>query len=199
METLEYKGYKIEIVQDESPLNPREDWDNLSTMICFHRRYSLGDRNHGYDSEDYNGWKEMEKAIIQKERPVVILPLYMYDHGGITISHTSFSCPWDSGQIGFIFVSRNRAVKEYGKRMTSKIQETIRKNVISEIEVYDDYVTGNVYGYRVLDEDGEKIDSCHGYFGYDHEKSGLLDDAKSHINYDIKEKNKVSTPKKVIQ
>ena len=33
---------------DENPLNPRKDWDNFGKMICWHRRYDLGD-DHDYD------------------------------------------------------------------------------------------------------------------------------------------------------
>ena len=37
-----YKGYTIAIDYDSDPSNPRE-WDNFGTMVCFHRRYALGD------------------------------------------------------------------------------------------------------------------------------------------------------------
>jgi len=30
------------IMYDPEPVNPRE-WDNLGTMVCFHKRYNLGD------------------------------------------------------------------------------------------------------------------------------------------------------------
>lgn len=42
------------------------------------------------------------------------LPLYLYDHSGITMSTTTFSCPWDSGRVGMIFCSHEEAVKEWG-------------------------------------------------------------------------------------
>jgi hypothetical protein len=42
VEEMEYKGYKIKIVFDEDIWSPR-DWDNLGTMVCWHRRYKLGD------------------------------------------------------------------------------------------------------------------------------------------------------------
>ena len=121
METYKLKnGKTLEIVQDNNPDSPRE-WDNMGTMICFHGRYNLGDK-HNYDHRDYSGWEEMETAIIKNESPAVILPLYLYDHSGITISTSPFSCGWDSGQIGFIFVSKEKLRKEYGvKRITKDI------------------------------------------------------------------------------
>ena len=42
METEEYKGYTIKIEHDDYPDNPR-DWDNAGEMVCWHRRYNLGD------------------------------------------------------------------------------------------------------------------------------------------------------------
>jgi len=38
------KKLKLEIEQDSSPESPRT-WDNLGTMVCFHKRYDLGDDN----------------------------------------------------------------------------------------------------------------------------------------------------------
>jgi hypothetical protein len=44
------RRYKLEIAYDTDPQNPRE-WDNLGTMVCWHRRYSLGD-DHTYSDMD---------------------------------------------------------------------------------------------------------------------------------------------------
>ena len=75
-------------------------------MIAFHRRYDLGDK-HSIKHEDYDGWDEMETAL-EKKFDAVILPLYLYDHSGITMNTTGFSCGWDSGQVGFICISKKR-------------------------------------------------------------------------------------------
>ena len=64
MEKVDYKGYIIEIEQDENPESPRE-WDNLTTMICFHKKYNLGDK-HDIKHQDYSSWNEMEQALIKK-------------------------------------------------------------------------------------------------------------------------------------
>jgi len=157
-------GKTLEVTQDEYPYNPRHD-DNLSTMICFHGRYSLGDK-HTYKHQDYSGWAEMEKAIIKNEKPAIILPLYLYDHSGITISTTPFSCKWDSGQIGFVFISKDKVKNEYGvKRVTKKEIEKVTKVLLAELETYDLYLRGEVYGYTLINENGEIEDSCFGYYG----------------------------------
>jgi hypothetical protein len=164
----------LEVTQDESPYNPRED-DNLSTMICFHGRYRLGDK-HEYNSNDYSGWDEMEAAIIKNEKTAIILPLYLYDHSGITISTTEFSCRWDSGQVGFVFVSKEKLKTEYSvKKITQQIIEKATKVLLAEIETYDHYISGEVYSYTLLDENGKVEDSCSGFFGWDIKTNGILD------------------------
>lgn len=177
METIDYKGYTIGIRNDEDPMDPRKEWDNLGTMICLHRRYSLGDK-HSYGLEEALA---LEAQI--PKRGGVVLPLYMYDHSGITISTSPFSCPWDSGKLGFIFVDAEKIRKEYGwKRITKARREKIEVYLRSEVQTYDDYVTGNVYSYTVQDPEGETVDSCSGFYGYDHEKSGLMDAARSIVD-----------------
>ncbi len=103
---------RLKVLHDRSADSPR-NWDNLGKMICFHRGYDLGDK-HNYNADDYNSWGEIEKAIIKEENPAVILPLYMYDHSGISISTSPFGCRWDSGQIGFVLVSKKQALEEFG-------------------------------------------------------------------------------------
>ena len=159
--------YNISIEQDPDPQNPRTEWDNLGTMVCFHKRYDLGDE-HDYKEDDYYGWDELEEAITKEEDPAVILPIYMLDHSGITVSTQPFSCPWDSGQVGFIFISKEKVLKEYslgGDTIPDETLETVEKCLRGEVETYDQYLTGDVWGYIIEDEDGEHVDSCWGFYG----------------------------------
>ena len=157
--------YKVETVHDESPFNPRED-DNLGTMICFHGNYILGDK-HEYRHQDYDGWEEMKAAIIKNENVGVILPLYLYDHSGITIATTPFSCRWDSGQVGFIIISKEKMRYEYSyQRVSKKLKERVAGYLKAEVGTYDQYLTGDAYGYRITNtETDEEVDACWGYFG----------------------------------
>ena len=101
----------LDYFHDEYAESPRS-WDNLGTMICFHKRYDLGDE-HVLSSDSFNSWNEIEKYIIKNYDAAVVLPIYMYDHSGITINTTGSSCPWDSGQVGFIYVSNRKLRSEY--------------------------------------------------------------------------------------
>jgi hypothetical protein len=54
-------------------------------------------------------------------------------------------------------------------------------NATEELKEFNHYISGEVYGVRVF-EDTEEIDSCYGYYGYDHEASGLKDELDSYLS-----------------
>lgn len=202
-DSFEYKGYQVNIETDEDPMNPRTEFDNLGTMICFHNRYSLGDEHSYKNPEDFiydkateyfnsetieNDYQELtteefiDKYLEKPEKHLIILPLYLYDHSGITMNTTGFSCPWDSGQVGWIYVTKEDAKKEWGvKKISPKLRQRIVNNLVGEVETYDQYLRGEVYGFRIKDEDGEEIDSCWGYFGDPEEY--MIPEIKAQIDF----------------
>ena len=146
----------LRIERDESPESPRE-WDNLGTMACWHRRYNLGDEQPEESPTDF---------VASLPKGTVVLPLYLYDHSGITMRTTAFSCPWDSGQVGLIYATPERIRKEYGcKRITKATIEKVNKRLVGEVETYDQFLTGDVWYYSVEDEEGKVLDSCGGFYG----------------------------------
>jgi hypothetical protein len=184
-QSVEYKGYTIEIEQDSDPQNPRTEWENLGTMYCFHKRYTMGDEHKLTLSE---------AVKMEQSKDFISLPIYMYDHSGVTINTTPFSCQWDSGKLGFIAVSKEKVRKDYSWKVITKARiEKIKEYLLNEVKTYDDFLTGNVYGYNIKDSEGNAKGSSWGYFTSDHEENGLLEQAKSEIDCDIKmelEKNK---------
>lgn len=179
-------GYTIKyLVQDEDCISPREN-DNLGTMICFHPRYNLGDK-HEYSTpeeaminlaENYVDTVEIEEKEneeIQKivEKNYLMLPLFLYDHSGITMNTTGFSCRWDSGQVGIIYVSHKAIKEEYGTLDIEKATKLLQ----CEVSEYDKMLTGDVYGLvsETYTKDKEQIDhdSCWGYFGREYALEAL--------------------------
>ncbi len=185
MEALKRNGYMASVEVDELASNPRDKRyrDNMAVMVCFHRRYNLGDDDHGYDFRDYGCWDDMLAAIEERERPVVIKPLYMLDHSGVTISTNPFSCPWDSGRVGFVLVRRDHP--ELKGLHRAKAVERAEKVIECEIDEYDKYLRGEVYHLRIdrIDEDGKivemNVDNCGGFIGYEYameEAERMLDE-----------------------
>lgn len=150
-------GITVEVVQDDDPTNPAKDWDMVGTIVLDKRcRYNFGHATHDGD----------EIAAICRDKNNIVLPVYMYDHSGITINTTGFSCRWDSGQVGIVYCTKQKAVEEFGKKMcTAKVRAAAEKCMRGEVASVDDYLTGNVWGYRVLDADGDLLDSCWGFVG----------------------------------
>ena len=217
--------YRIKIEYDADPESPRR-WENISTMLCWHDRYDLGDANpyksrdpheamlsiisdynedfaDQLDEKDLKG-KEYYAAIEEEfEKYHVVLPLYLYDHSGITMSTGSFGCRWDSGQVGFIYISHKTANNELGgpefedkTTWTTSKSERCRKMLEGDVRVYDQYLTGQVYGFTIekliyefeipieeIDVEDDKLpwkhdDSCWGFYGDDidgDEANGILD------------------------
>lgn len=171
--SYDYKGYKITIEQDCDCGNPRTEWDNLGTMLCRHKRYSLGDEEASKEIPwgDFSSWQEAEDYILNKYDVGVILPLFLYDHSGITMNTTGFSCRWDSGQVGFIIITKDKMKKEYSKKRISKqLKDKVAEYLKNEVESYDQYLTGDVYWYKIEDANGDEIDSCGGFYGHDYVK-----------------------------
>lgn len=184
--TLEVGGFKGMLLPDEDIGNPRTENDNVGTMVCFHKRGNYGDKDHGYRSEDHGGWDALEKAILKDHPGAVILPVYMYDHSGVALRTTPFGDPWDSGQLGLIFADRKKVLEEWGgkgaKQVTPAIRAAAERCLTSEVEEYSRYVNGEGHGYRVLDPNGDEVDSCWGFLGYDYAKEEMADALLSSAN-----------------
>lgn len=163
--------YKVEVVYDQDPDSPR-DWSPIGRMICSHKRYKLGDDvdRTGMDLirtfSQYDGWDEVENHIYDVLNAKVVLPLYLYDHSGISISTKPFSCSWDSGQIGFIYCTTADILQfTLSKEWDDSLVETATRRLESEVQIYNQYLNGEVYGYRITDSNQEHVDSCYGYYG----------------------------------
>ena len=179
IEEIELKDeHVLKIYPDDNCYNPREEQDNIGIMAAFHNKYDLGDKVT-FGSTEFACWEDMEKHIINRYNPVVILPLYMYDHGGITISTSPFDCDWDSGQIGFVYTHnkhlQNMGTCIEGNESWSDFTDRISEYLESEIVTYDQYVRGDVYYYEIVNDEGEIVDSCSGFYGSDWKKNGILD------------------------
>ena len=221
VEEFEVGRCKCRIELDPEPYDPRKENENVGVMVCWHRRYNLGDeqpknedgveyllrlaRQSSLDFATYDErildiqnrandrwYSKLEKARGKRRNEVlakhyVILPLGLYDHSGITMyiggRHAFDSAGWDSGQVGFIYCSLEKALYEWGTKGQEHLgwdgeanytlapdgtKRTLRQAaelyLTGEVEEYDQYLTGQVYGYVVEAEDGEE-DSCYGYFG----------------------------------
>lgn len=201
--------YTLTVFNDNYPQNPRE-WDNTSTMICWNNRYILGD-NHNYadaydflseiyheifgkaweDDHDNENTSDIYSAIVEPGQ-IYITPLYLYDHGGIDL-RTYNSGDWDESTVGFAYVWKDTILKECPSISELDWTSKAREIIDNEIEVYNYYLQGDVYSYRLCKhvtrqdvcphcgeiireyEDEEDVDICSGFYGDSLEDSGILE------------------------
>lgn len=140
------------------------------------------------DAEDVadalESYRRFEDDVPYHKR-LLLVPLYLYDHSGLTISTGSFGDRWDSGQAGWIFLTYQEVMDNWGwKRLTPARLKQVEDFLKSEVAEYDLYLTGNVWGFEVWQhedtespEDGELLDSCWGFFGDpdDPEENGMAE------------------------
>jgi hypothetical protein len=193
----------IKIVQSPDVESPRE-WDNLGTMLCFHSRYNLGDEkakeklleeirnsknySESWEDDDLDDPVTLWKVALKANIIGFYMPLYLYDHGSITMATTPFSCNFDSGQVGFIYVTKEEIRNEYSvKRITKKVLEKVQRVCEGEVETFDQFIRNDVYGFQVIDADGEVGDSCYGFYGSDVEKNGMMEHVGEELHKALRE------------
>ena len=194
-------GRVLRIVFDDCPPNPRIDHDNLGHMLCFHDRYDLGDSHNdienmildnidedkvefaGLRQENFTGWEEIENLFWDNMEVIVMLPINIHDHSGITLSTGYFASNWDSGRVGLIFVTKEDLERNGTPNMPD---DKIKQILEAEVEEYSDYVNGDMFGYEMVEFEkcphcnhvaSNIIDSCYGYYGFHWNDNGLFETA----------------------
>jgi hypothetical protein len=103
---------------------------------------------------------------------VTIYPVFSYEHGGITVSMGAFSCPYDSGQLGIIYVTDEKLKKEFWGVIPDP--EKIKELLDGEIKTYASYLEGMIYCYEIEDGDGNYVDSLYGFYDEDECKNEMI-------------------------
>ena len=167
LETIELSdGHKVLIFPDTEAESPRE-WDNLGSMMCAHGKYKLGDEDQEV-FEDAESWQDnLEMIKEQLGEQLISLPLYLYDHSGITMNTEGFSDHWDSGQVGFIYIPVSKALAELGSgsaELDDEIREKVLEALKDEVKTYDSYLRGDVFRFELQNPEGDQIESCSGFY-----------------------------------
>jgi len=186
METREHRGYTIEIHRDAcTPESPR-DWCNLGTIIAWHKNFQFSDE----DAPDCASPQDFEEWAQEEEIPFCF-PLFMFEHGPIALSLANFDDPWDSGQVGYVYVTNQRISESYDEHLGiggKPTEEQIYKIMQAEVETLAAYANGEVYGYTVTDPEGLEIDSCWGFIGESGRWDHLTGEARDFVNRHIASK-----------
>lgn len=166
LESRRHPGGGLAVVHyDDDPEDPRT-WDGLGVMACSHSRYTLGD-DHPLTEPVIDALRRAPLRVVTRWLKVfhgatVVLPLYLYDHSGISMSAgteaTLAPRGWDTSVVGLIFDTPEKR-EEWGTPL-ERVEEALR----GEVETYSAYLEGMVYRYTAYGEDGEEVSSCGGYY-----------------------------------
>jgi len=245
-ETLEYKGYKITVCQDESPENPFEAWDCEPPLITYY-----GGR-HGY-AKSYQGAPEtigdvvrlMPDACFARGQRVALIKATLNctlrefadtlrEYGDTRNTFIALcneqvqQAPsgW-SDAIGWFELAEsllkwagiecvNTRSDGYSQgdstlvlaiatpewlKLVGCTQENAKEACECAVELYSTWAWGDVYGVSEIhapseddDTEGEEIEggSCWGFYGRNHEESGLMEHAIDAIEYHLRQVSEIA-------
>jgi len=175
---INYRGIDIEIISDSAPQSP-DEWGNDDCFLVYdHRDFCV--QVKGFNPDDI--FEHMNETKKQLYDGYWYFPVFAYIHSGVALSlgrgSYPFTCPWDTSFKGFALVKKTKGWT-WRRDKAIKVAESI-------VNEWNDYLSGNVYGYNI-EETG---DSCWGFYGDYDAKGGCLDEAKAHIDCHIKAQRK---------
>lgn len=212
--TTDGRKLRLVIEQDQFPEDPRS-WDNIGTMLCCNRCYQLGDcntnretelqlaeicRKYGKSDEEIDEMTFVEEVqFILDQDDICGLPLWLYDHSGISIS-TRRQCSWDSSFVGLIFVEKDFYLAHICLKDEEDWKAKAKEMLKGEVKTYSDFLEGNVYGWtlyeptivirqsmdgkelsREINEEGEVVNSMGGVY------DPTLEDVEEYFDFEIAE------------
>lgn len=212
--TTDGRRLRLVIEQDEFSDDPRS-WDNLGTMLCCNRDYRLGDLNSNKETEEQlaeicrkygKSDEEIDEMAFAEEVQFILdqddvcgLPLWLYDHSGISISTRGVD-QFDSSFVGLIFVEKDFFVAHTCITNEENWKKEAKGTLESEIEVYNDFLEGNVYQWtlyepvvvirqsmdgkelsREINEEGRIVDSMCGFY------DPTLENVEEYFDFEIAE------------
>ena len=139
----------------------------------------------GTEAVDSGCMLEISTAIRAGE--LVGLPVYAYIHSGTQLSTTPFSCPFDSGPVGFIACSHEDITSWFGEhhcKSTEEVLEVLR----NEVEEFSKFLQGDIYNITIY-VDGKEEETIGGFYGFDYaveEAKAMAEGFVEHLEKTVK-------------
>jgi hypothetical protein len=191
-----FHNLTIKIYPDDDARSPDEDGDDGLFLVGYHRDFTVDRGSRDKETGKYTpgisqelaqniarGGEYEDGSVCDEAAEYIkkyhIFGLEAYIHSGVSLALSrEGNFPdrqWDVSQLGFVFASK----KEW------RMRKSAEKAARGLVATWNDYLSGNVYGYVVEDADGEHLDSCWGYFG-DY-KEGALKEGRSIAEWHYKD------------
>lgn len=198
------KQLTVTIDEDEWFESPRE-LDNLGTLYTWKDEYYSPDRQNFNDGleflgsiigeeliekihDKYNNNSDFFEDITKRMDKLgyILYPVSKYEHSDVKY-FLGIGSGWDIGTIGVIFAEKKKICEWFNvKKVTQKVREKVAQNFESELETYTDYANGYGVDYVEIEKfSGEKIESCGGYYKYDHDTIEQCFNLASQLVFDL--------------
>lgn len=134
-------------------MSPAEQGDDGLFLIAGHRDFYVppSPKQRNFDIQD---------EINQRSKTHWIFPLEAYIHSGVVLALSGEGNfpdrQWDVSQLGVVFAAKSEW------RLSRKAREA----ALSLVKEWNQYLSGDVWGYVVEDENGTHLDSCWGFYGH---------------------------------
>jgi hypothetical protein len=154
-ETIEVGKYKVILTRDDDVQSPREDGDINLFLVANHRSFYVPPPGMKRCPESAN------EVVDTYKKTHWVFPLEAYIHSGVRLALSGEGNfpdrQWDVSQLGMVFAAKNEW----------RLSKSARKAALSLIETWNQYLSGDVWRWEILDEGGTVVDSCCGCFGED--------------------------------
>lgn len=182
---IPYKGYSINVYQDTDYQDSPNDWGNDEVfLVAFHRDFAVGRDgfSQGICQAIANKGRYEDDSVHYEARDIMkkyhIFGLEAYIHSGVTLALSKEGNfpdrQWDVSKLGLVFIAKSE----------TRTRIKAHKMALHLVKDWNDCLSGNVYGF-ILEKDDDSFGGCWGFYG-DYETSGMIDDAKSEIDGEIK-------------
>ncbi len=146
---------KLVIKQDSDPMSP-DEWDDRSLqLISAHRDFWVP------PSKNQRQFDIQDEVESRKDTHHVFL-VEAYIHSGVVLAlRGEGNFPdrqWDVSLCACVFASKSEW----------KTKASARKAALSKVEEWNQYLSGDVWGCIVEDENGTHLDSCWGFYGHEY-------------------------------
>lgn len=75
----------------------------------------------------------------------------------------------------YIYIDKNKIFDIYPNAAEENWRTLADQLMKEEVKVYDQYLTEGCWGFQILDEEFEEVDSCFGFYGKNLYENGMSD------------------------
>lgn len=147
---------------------------------------AAGYRSTVHRMELWEAWRDYNRA----HEEWACFELHVSNHGGGNVSlslgeiyqgdHTDAWCRSNDGPDGFVMLRKSA---EYGVLVNGETTRDFRAVAQDHLDTWSQYLDGDVWCWRLLDESGEEVEAGHSFYGLDYCREAAIESAKIENEY----------------